>query len=1378
MTQIPVRSSNSLVISLAPTSGSGGNNTYIYYGLDWDKISVSHDGYDLGGNSNDQRTQVALHPNLINPDINLSDGQDVIGPLLVVVDSDDILNAGRSGENIFVAQGNDIVSGNGGSDLIVGGDGNDTLEGGDSDDRLYGDYANVPEYLYDFDERREAFWKFRLPSEEDLSVTGDDLLLGGDGADQLFGGPGNDQLDGGPRGDGNADLLVGGSGADIFYLNYDDGDDPNASSFWFGYVNTVTDAFAEDSLKDLFNTVTRDVASSIFADPGAGFILSGTVDVLTSTVQIGIDTLFGLTEAPKRPKNPDDVMVVADFDPREDVLALPYETGKALTYTATQGLTSPVGGFQGVIGIEFNTDDGLFAQVFLDDDFLAEFGLTNTDLAVIDFIDNILQTSLIIESTENPDDPDQGGVQNGLYPFPTDDASYVDGEAPDGIEEKVATAAPPGTTTELFGAFAPVSLRTPANLTSTPFVAGTDMGDLLNVNPSSFAPEDANTSAISDAGSYVRGFGGADIIFGNNGQDLIYGGDGNDDIYGIGQGDVEFQEQFYGEDGSDKIFLGWSSTWALADGGAGSDWVDFLYLDHKLTLDLTKSENSGSSFNPSNFVTSRYDVINVENAAGTRLDDTIIGTSGNNILQGNDGSDTIESGAGQDTLSFADNSGKVRVNLSQTSTDGTLITDEYGADGSADADTVVSNDTVTGGITSLVGSDFDDELTGDTAHNFIDGGLGDDLIRGGDGNDILVGKSGNDDIRGQSGVDQIDGGAGDDTIQGDNDNDTLLGGTGNDIVQGDHGDDWLEGGDGDDRLQGGNDHDNLRGDAGNDSVFGDSGDDSIFWTSQDGNDDINGGGDSDTLTVQTTTAFAKAIPNSQPIRLAASGNTLTITLPIIPTANLGDEVLTVTNVETLVFTTLPSQETSALVGTMPDVIIDGMPDVVSTLIWTSDEANNVFDGGNATASQTLVLDGAGGDDTLTGGESADTIDGGDGEDTLSGGADEDTISGGIGNDIIFGNAGADILNGDDGIDQIDGGGGADVIAGGADQDIINGGNGTDSFFWAVGDGADFIAGGVDDDDLTLDADDSSAGSGTVVSATLAPVVNLLDPGQIVTAVQFEVISSGTLEVFHMIEVEDFTIEADPDGTTTSVSGDLSAAGVSENTVTFNGAGGADTFDGSGMYGGVRVVLNGGGGDDTLIGGDADDDIDGGTGRDTAVYDGLRDDFDTDLLNDGRIVLTHAHGETDRLANIERLDFSDGNLIYDLESPNLGFVYRLYSTAFDRSPDEAGLYFWLDETDRLDQLGLSETTKQLQIANIFQASQEFQLLIGENATNYEYVDAMYRNALNRPPDQEGHDFWTMRLDQGTSRAEVLVLFSESLENRIATNDQFDEGVWVV
>ena len=155
-----------------------------------------------------------------------------------------------------------------------------------------------------------------------------------------------------------------------------------------------------------------------------------------------------------------------------------------------------------------------------------------------------------------------------------------------------------------------------------------------------------------------------------------------------------------------------------------------------------------------------------------------------------------------------------------------------------------------------------------------------------------------------------------------------------------------------------------------------------------------------------------------------------------------------------------------------------------------------------------------------------------------------------------------------------------------------------------------------------------------------------------------------------------------------------------------------------------------------------------------------------------------HGETDRLVNIERLDFSDGNLIYDLDSPNLGFVYRLYSAAFDRSPDEAGLYFWLDETDRLDQQGLNEIDKQLQIAKHLPGVPGIPSYSLVKTPPIMNMSTHVSERTERPPDQEGHDFWTMRLDQGTSRAEVLVLFSESLENRIATSDQFDEGVWVV
>ena len=74
--------------------------------------------------------------------------------------------------------------------------------------------------------------------------------------------------------------------------------------------------------------------------------------------------------------------------------------------------------------------------------------------------------------------------------------------------------------------------------------------------------------------------------------------------------------------------------------------------------------------------------------------------------------------------------------------------------------------------------------------------------------------------------------------------------------------------------------------------------------------------------------------------------------------------------------------------------------------------------------------------------------------------------------------------------------------------------------------------------------------------------------------------------------------------------------------------------------------------------------------------------------------------------------------------------------------------------------------------------EFRLIFGEDTTNLEYVDAMYRNVLNRPPDQAGYDYWTGRMDDGLSREEILVFFAESPENRIFTDPEIDNGVWVV
>lgn len=93
----------------------------------------------------------------------------------------------------------------------------------------------------------------------------------------------------------------------------------------------------------------------------------------------------------------------------------------------------------------------------------------------------------------------------------------------------------------------------------------------------------------------------------------------------------------------------------------------------------------------------------------------------------------------------------------------------------------------------------------------------------------------------------------------------------------------------------------------------------------------------------------------------------------------------------------------------------------------------------------------------TGGDAADNLDanllgnpndnwvmnGRGGDDTLSGGNRADVLFGGTGNDKLFGRGGSDALYGDGGADILDGGEGNDALFGGADADTLIGGLGRD-----------------------------------------------------------------------------------------------------------------------------------------------------------------------------------------------------------------------------------------------------------------------------------------------------------------------------------------------
>jgi Ca2+-binding RTX toxin-like protein len=98
-----------------------------------------------------------------------------------------------------------------------------------------------------------------------------------------------------------------------------------------------------------------------------------------------------------------------------------------------------------------------------------------------------------------------------------------------------------------------------------------------------------------------------------------------------------------------------------------------------------------------------------------------------------------------------------------------------------------------------------------------------------------------------------------------------------------------------------------------------------------------------------------------------------------------------------------------------------------------------------------IMNGNGGDDTLTGA---------DGFDLLNGGAGNDTLNGGAGDDILSDTAGANLLDGGAGIDTLSGNSGNEMFVGGTGDDIIDTGAGADILAFNLGDGMDVVNGGI------------------------------------------------------------------------------------------------------------------------------------------------------------------------------------------------------------------------------------------------------------------------------------------------------------------------------
>ncbi len=251
----------------------------------------------------------------------------------------------------------------------------------------------------------------------------------------------------------------------------------------------------------------------------------------------------------------------------------------------------------------------------------------------------------------------------------------------------------------------------------------------------------------------LSGGDGADALFAGEGNDSVDGGAGNDVLYGDAGNDT-----LTGGLGHDRITGG-----AGADAINGNDGVDTADYRHSAVgVDVSLMRGTGllgdAEGDTLQFVenlsgSAFADVLTGDNGAnritGMSGEDKIYGMGGNDYIATGGGYDYVDGGDGVDTVTYEDSWDHVVVNL-------TTGKNQYGE---ASRDVLIN-------VENIVGSVYNDTITGDAAANRLTGGEGADVLNGMAGIDYLYGEDGNDSLTGGSEADVFvfELGFGDDTV--------------------------------------------------------------------------------------------------------------------------------------------------------------------------------------------------------------------------------------------------------------------------------------------------------------------------------------------------------------------------------------------------------------------------------------------------------------------------------------------------------------------------------------------------------------------------------------------------------------------------------------
>ncbi|MFO1329715.1 MAG: calcium-binding protein [Rubrivivax sp.] len=640
--------------------------------------------------------------------------------------------------------------------------------------------------------------------------------------------------------------------------------------------------------------------------------------------------------------------------------------------------------------------------------------------------------------------------------------------------------------------------------------------------------------------------------------------------------------------------------------------------------------------------------------AGGNGNDALSGASGDDLLQGDAGDDLLRGQGGTDLL--------------------------YGGAGLDVLQGGPGNDFLVGGGDGdqLFGGDGDDRLVwnaGDGADLF-EGGAGTDTteVNGGAGSETFTMVANGLRVRidrfdpADPAVSAIDAGTmevavfnlqgGDDQFSAGNGLATLValtvdGGTGNDTIRGSDGADRLLGGDGDDVVDG---------QRGADSAWLGAGNDLFQWDPGDGSDVVEGQDGSDTLLFNGANIGEAITLGAAGARALFFRNIANVTMDLDDVEGIhfnalgGADTVTVNDMAGTDVTRVEIDLAATIGGSTGDGAADS---VVAHGGGGVDTVDVVGAGGTVSvlglaaridvlhaevANDALVVSGLGGDDrlvatTLPAGQIRLTLDGGDGHDTLRGSQGADLFLGGAGNDLVLGDGGNDValLGADDDVFEWEPGDGSDVVEGQDGHDTLRFfGSNAAEVIGIVANGARVLL-QRDVAAVTMDLNEVEHVDMRALGGADAITIGDL-AGTAMTRIDLDLAgalgggdgATDTVAVTGTLGDDSIAVTADAGGI--HVAGLQATVHVATfdgaDRLTINAQAGNDVVNASTLAAGaMALAINGGLGNDLMVGGAGGDRFNGGDGNDTALMGAGDDTFTWNPGDDNDIVEGQAGTDT-------------------------------------------------------------------------------------------------------------------------------------------------------